>query len=103
MDTTDSGTPQRTAFEPATDVTRERAWAMALAIRTLRELGDALIEGKPRYSTRFGKLDPQFSAVAGRSLQLAADRLNTTAPPRHDGTTTNPALAAPGPNNQRNR
>lgn len=71
-----------------TDVSAEREYARHLAHRLLNEASLALMEGRAG-SVRVQRMDPEFGAVCGRSLQLLADRIDTisfTAPSRPEGT-----------------
>jgi hypothetical protein len=62
---------------PETDVSTEREFARHLAYRLLSEMAAALLESRPG---RIGvpKVDMEFGAVVGRSLQLIADQIKAS-------------------------
>ncbi|MCI2157420.1 hypothetical protein [Bifidobacterium crudilactis] len=73
------------------DVTAERAFARHLAYRLLDDMAAALLDGRTG-SVAIPRLDPEFAAITGRSLQLIADTIKTPAPTRFVGKKTAPTL-----------
>lgn len=66
-----------------TNVEHEREFATHLAYRILNDAASALLLGKKGHIT-IPLLEPQFSAICGRSLQLLADKLKVSASSRFE-------------------
>lgn len=71
------------------DVTAERAFARHLAYRLLDDMAAALLDGRTG-SVAIPRLDPEFAAITGRSLQLIADTIKTPALSRSEGEKKSP-------------
>ncbi|MFT9396460.1 MAG: hypothetical protein ABF545_00100 [Bifidobacterium psychraerophilum] len=71
------------------DISAERTFARHLAYRLLDDMAAALLDGRTG-SVAVPRLDPEFAAITGRSLQLIADTIKTPAPTRHVGKKQSP-------------